>query len=356
MVERSDGESSSAGLLLVDDALFDEHRARGYHPERPERLSAARRAVQLAEGQGVELVRLAPRDATPEELGRVHSSAYIEELDTQQGLFGALDDDTFLGPRSVAAAYRAAGGALALTDALLAEQGPRVGLALVRPPGHHARPSRGMGFCLLNNVALAAAHARARGVGKVAIVDWDVHHGNGTQEAFFADPSVLFVSLHQYPFYPGTGAATEVGQGEGTGFNVNLPLSSNATDATYQAAFERVVLPVVEQFAPELLLVSAGFDAHARDPLAGMAVTAHGFELMARGLAKLATASAAGRIGLFLEGGYDLEGLESSLASTLSAICGDAAPPDAPPGAPVSSRHGLEIERARHTLSAHWKL
>jgi acetoin utilization deacetylase AcuC-like enzyme len=351
---------SSRRLFLVDDPLFDEHRARGYHPERPERLLAARHAISHSEGAGITFQRLAPRDASAAEIGRVHTEQYVDVLEAKQGLFGALDEDTFLGPRSVAAAYRAAGGALSLVDAILdGKQGVRRGLAIVRPPGHHARPDRGMGFCLLNNVALAAAHARARGIERVAIVDWDVHHGNGTQEAFFSDPNVLFVSLHQYPFYPGTGGSAEVGQGAGTGFNVNIPLSANAGDPTYGAAFERLVLPVLEQYAPELVLVSAGFDAHARDPLAGMAVTSEGFRAMAKAISQIADSTAGGRMGLLLEGGYDLEGLESSLLATVAAIVGDDAPlpPEqtAPSNAPLSSRHGLELERTRRDLAPYWK-
>ncbi|MBL8740580.1 MAG: histone deacetylase [Myxococcales bacterium] len=347
---------SARHLFLVDDPLFDEHRARGYHPERPERLLAARHAISHTEQAGVRFERLAPRDATATEVARVHDDAYVDVLEAKQGLFGALDEDTFLGPRSVAAAYRAAGGALALVDAILdGAPGSQRGVAIVRPPGHHARPDRGMGFCLLNNVALAAAHARSRGIGKVAIVDWDVHHGNGTQEAFFRDPNVLFVSLHQYPFYPGTGASSELGAGEGTGFNINVPLSADAGDSTYRAAFERIVLPVLEQYAPELVLVSAGFDAHARDPLAGMAVTSEGFRAMATSIGRIADKTAGGRVGVFLEGGYDLEGIESSLGATLEAL---TAPPQTAPesSAPYSTRHGFELERARRDLANHWKL
>ncbi len=354
-----------AGLFLVDDTLFDEHRARGYHPERPERLVAARHAAHECEARGVSLHRLRPRDATTDEIARVHAASYVEALDRADGLFGALDDDTYFGPRSVAAATRAAGGALSLVDAILdAEDGaPRSGIALVRPPGHHARPDGGMGFCLLNNVALAAAHARARGVERVAIVDWDVHHGNGTQDAFYRDPHVLFVSLHQYPFYPGTGGADEIGEGDGKGRTVNVPLSANATLTTYRAAFERVVLPVLHAFAPELLLVSAGFDAHARDPLAGMALDAAAFRWLASAVQSVADASAQGRVGVLLEGGYDLEGLESSLEATLD-VFGRAAPltpedrgpRDAPSEPPLSQRHGLEIERARRLLAPYWRL
>jgi acetoin utilization deacetylase AcuC-like enzyme len=276
-------------------------------------------------------------------------------LERNNGLFAALDDDTYLTPRSVAAAYRAAGGSLALVDALLGPAELNKGLALLRPPGHHARPDRGMGFCLLNNVALAARHARARGIERVAIVDWDVHHGNGTQEAFIDDPNVLFVSLHQYPFYPGTGRASEVGTGEGKGFTVNVPLSADASDVTYRSAFEQVVLPVVGRFEPELILVSAGFDAHARDPLAGMTVSAAGFGWMARELSKLADATAKGRMALFLEGGYDLEGLETSLEAAVSAMLGLESWEEGTKQ-PLASSHALEIAETRSLLKSEWRL
>jgi acetoin utilization deacetylase AcuC-like enzyme len=351
-------------VFVVDDPLFDEHRARGYHPERPERLLAARHAVRVfgteeAPGlEGTTVSMLPPRDATQDEVARVHTGRYVELLEQNDGLFSALDDDTYLGPRSVAAAFRAAGGAIGLTDALLDAPAGATGIALLRPPGHHARPDRGMGFCLLNNVALAASHALSRGVRRVAVVDWDVHHGNGTQDAFYTDPRVLFVSLHQAPFYPGTGTTAEIGEGEGKGFNLNVPLSAGAGDAVYAAAFDRLVLPVVDQFAPELVLVSAGFDAHVRDPLAGMMLTASGFGRMATALRGLADKHAGGRIGLILEGGYDLEGLESSLRAALEAAAAPASPSAeaVEEAAPLSVRQAHEIERAAHAAQPYWKL
>jgi acetoin utilization deacetylase AcuC-like enzyme len=346
---------SAPQFLLVDDPLFDEHRPRGYHPERPERLGAARESIRQVSGSGSVFSHLAPRDATNDDIALVHDAAYVAVLDGYAGLFGQLDEDTYLGPRSVAAAYRAAGGAIAMVDGILAEEGPRRGVALVRPPGHHARPSTGMGFCLVNNVAVAAAHARRRGVSRVAIVDWDVHHGNGTQEVFWKDPNVLFVSLHQYPFYPGSGGVEDVGEGEGRGFTINVPLSQGATDASYVAAFDRIVVPVLDQFAPELVLVSAGFDAHARDPLAGMSVTARGFAAMAERLGRVAETHAQGRIGALLEGGYDLAGLRESLTASLEAFGGAAAPVEADAG-PRSQRHDQDIARAQAALARYWKL
>jgi acetoin utilization deacetylase AcuC-like enzyme len=311
---------------LVDDVRFDAHAlgAPGplaYHPERPERLVAARAAIARGD---VDWQRVEAREATTEELGRVHDLGYLEALDRRRGDAGYLDPDTYIAPRSVEAARLAAGGAVALVDKLIDTDVTR-GVALVRPPGHHARADQAMGFCLLNSVAVAAAHATARGLGRVLVVDWDVHHGNGTQEMFWRSPEVLYVSLHQFPFYPGTGAAEETGERDGKGFTVNVPLSAGGGDEVYRSAFERAVLPVAYEFAPELVLISAGFDASARDPLAQMRVSPEAFGWMGRALRKVADASAGGRIALVLEGGYDLVGLESGLAAAITGVvCGEA--------------------------------
>lgn len=311
-------------LHLVDDTLFDEHRAPHPHPERPERLGAARRAAARAtETRGSTLVRLAPRDATDDELGRAHTAAYVEELGTLAGKHLFVDPDTFVSPRSVEAARRAAGGAVGLVETLLAgRDGAPRGAALLRPPGHHATPDRAMGFCLVNNVAVAAHHALHRGLRRVAIVDFDVHHGNGTQDVFWDDPRVLFVSLHQAPLYPGTGAVDELGSGDARGATMNVPLPSGATDDVYRAAFDELVVPTLDAFAPELVLVSAGFDAHARDPLAGMLLSDAAYGDMVHALVGVAERSAEGRLGLLLEGGYDLDAVEAALASALTAMLG----------------------------------
>jgi acetoin utilization deacetylase AcuC-like enzyme len=336
-------------IAVVSDPIFLDHRTPEGHPERPERLGAAISALESAK-LGMKRGALAPRDATVEEIARVHSASYVEALTRADGKRGYLDGDTFCSERSVQAARRAAGGALSLVDSLLSGQA-RVALGLVRPPGHHARPNAAMGFCLLNNVAIAAAHARANGCDRVAIVDFDVHHGNGTQEMFYDDPSVLYVSLHQYPFYPGTGAADEVGEGEGEGATLNVPLSAGAGDAVYRAAFDRIVVPAIEGFDPDLLLVSAGFDAHCDDPLAAMRVTEGGYAMMARRLVQAMPRGAAGRVALLLEGGYGLPGLEASLRATLEALDspGDQAESSGDP--PPSAVHEAELRRAQAVLA-----
>ena len=337
-------------LALVDDPVFCEHVAPAGHPERAERLHAARAAIAHAE-LDLRRVDLATRSATDDELVRVHAQQYLHTLGQAAGRSGYFDEDTFYSASSVAAARAGAGAALVITDALLDERAD-FGLALVRPPGHHARASGAMGFCLLNNVAIAAAHARARGVERVAIVDFDVHHGNGTQEMFYADPSVLYVSLHQSPLYPGTGAVEERGSGEGRGYTVNVPLSAGATDAVYGAAIERIVAPVLETYQPGLLLFSAGFDAHQRDPLAQMDMTDAGFQTLVRRTLSALTPGV--RVGLMLEGGYDLLGLGQSLSATLEGL--SAGPLRETPAERLWDAHERDLAGAAAAATELWKL
>jgi acetoin utilization deacetylase AcuC-like enzyme len=346
--------SRMPSVLLVDDDLFLEHRAREPHPESPERLLAARRAVDgLRETVAFEAVPA--RDASNDELARVHTPAYLEALGQWAGRFGALDADTFVSPSSIAASRRAAGGALAIAEALTRGHSS-LGVGLLRPPGHHARPGSAMGFCLLNNAAVAAAHARALGAERVLVLDWDVHHGNGTEEIFYADPGVLYVSLHQAPYYPGSGAAADLGAGDGRGYNVNLPLSAGADDAVYLAAFEGVIGPIIEAYRPSLAIVSAGFDAHVRDPLGGMELTDLGYAALARRLK--ASLPEGCPIGVLLEGGYDLAGLEGALAASLQVLAGGPLPENVPTSraANVSPTYAREISRSREALSPYWSV
>ncbi|MDQ3033435.1 MAG: histone deacetylase [Myxococcota bacterium] len=313
---------AGSGFAIVDDACFDAHRAPRRHPECPERLEAARRGLKRALG-GRERLVIEARTATVEEVLRVHSAAHLDALDRTLGdRFDMIDADTYVAPGTREAAWRAAGGAAELARALVEGRAQR-GFALLRPPGHHAEPDRAMGFCLLNNVAIAAAAALDAGARRVAIVDWDVHHGNGTQAAFESDPRVLFVSLHQWPLYPGTGAPGEIGHGAGAGTNANLAMPPGAGTTEYAAAFRSAVLPLVEGFAPDLVLVSAGYDAHAADPLSSMRLDAESYAAMATAIVEVSERLGHGRVGFVLEGGYDLTAIEQSVEATVRAACGE---------------------------------
>jgi acetoin utilization deacetylase AcuC-like enzyme len=339
-------------VCLADDHLFDRHISPPGHPERPERLTAARQGV-MDSAAAPSAESLDARDATLDEMARAHTPEYVDRLSQITGKSGHLDADTFYSPRSFEAARRATGAALALTDALTLGKAD-YGFALVRPPGHHARPAESMGFCLLNHVAVAARHALTRGARRVVIVDWDVHHGNGTEEIFAQVPEVLYISLHQSPQYPGTGAARDTGVGAGRGFTVNVPLAAGADNAVYRAAFERIVLPIIEQYSPDLTLVSAGYDAHRRDPLGGMQLDGAGYAWMTRGLIETARKGPSHRIGFLLEGGYDLQGMRESVRATLDALIEpeDALPPEGNP----EGVHAAEIAAAERAQSAFWRL
>jgi acetoin utilization deacetylase AcuC-like enzyme len=306
-------------LTFVSSPRFARHTPPPGHPERPERAEVFDVVAAGWRGQGGTV--LEPRPATRDELVRVHTPAHLDRIEQTRGRAAMLDSDTFTSPESADLAALAAGAALAALDTVCE---PRTGdalsaaIAAVRPPGHHAEADRAMGFCLYNNIAVAAAAALARGFERVAIVDFDVHHGNGTQHSFERDPRVLFISTHQYPFYPGTGAAEETGRGEGAGFTVNVPMEAGATGGDYADVFDEVVVPVLDAFAPQLLLVSAGFDADARDPLAHMRLTPAGFAYLASTLASAARRHSDGRLLAVTEGGYDL----AALREGLDAVCG----------------------------------
>ncbi|MBI3931945.1 MAG: histone deacetylase [Acidobacteria bacterium] len=334
---------------VYDHPLFREHDSGADHPERAARLDAVRRGLQGAGLDGRTRL-LEPRPCTREELLRVHTPEHVALVASTRGRTHRFDPDTQAGPRSYEAALLAAGAVVDAVDRVLDGDLDRAFCA-VRPPGHHAGRDTAMGFCLFNNVAVAAAHACVRGLGRVAVVDWDVHHGNGTQAIFWDDPRVLYLSSHQYPFYPGSGALDEVGEGAGRGFTVNLPLPGGLGDAEYARLYRTLVLPVVRAFDPELLLVSAGFDPHADDPLAGMAVTARGFAELAAVCVEAAQGAARGRIVVGLEGGYDLEGLASSAAAVVGQLAGD--PPPEPLGSVAGAVERL-IEVYRRRLEACW--
>ena len=362
--------------LLFSHPACDRHATGHGHPERPQRLSAVRRAIAAAGLRDV-LEEVTPESVDRDLLETVHTRGYVMEVEALSRRGGGwLDPDTPVGAASWTAALHAAGAAQRAAEALCAGPACRAFVA-VRPPGHHALPSGGMGFCLFNNAAVAAAAARRAGRERVLILDWDVHHGNGTQAIFWRDGSVLLASLHQEYWYPGTGVLEEVGEGPGEGFTVNLPLPAGTGDGGYGEAIEEVVLPLAAAFRPDFVVISAGYDAHYADPLGGMVVTAAGFGRLTRLIDEAARAADAPVLAV-LEGGYDLEALGESVVATLEVLTGRpaarppavqvrigaaadlapwkspgsaVAPTEAPPTA-VRAR----LRAARRLLLNHWRI
>ena len=310
---------------VVVDRRYRDHQGPQGHPERPDRLSSVERAVAAHREH---LTPVAARPASDEEILRVHGADHLARI--AQAVRHAplnLDPDTYVSRASLEVARLAAGGAIDLAREV-ARGRLQTGLAAVRPPGHHAEAGRAMGFCLFNNVAIAARALQAEdGLERILILDWDVHHGNGTQHSFEDDPSVLYASTHQFPYYPGTGAAGEVGQGRGTGFTLNIPLPAGCGDEIYTGVLQRLLVPVTEQFRPELILVSCGFDAHVDDPLAAMQVTGAGFHAMATIVRALAESLCGGRVAFVLEGGYAASSLYEGTRALLSVLTAAEAPP-----------------------------
>lgn len=308
-----------SGFVYHPDYL--KHDMGAGHPESPERLRAIVSRLK-ASGVLAQTVQMDPVVAPAEWITQVHAHAYVKELKARVPASGrvSLDPDTSLSPGSLPAAYLAAGGALAACDAIMAERVDNAFCA-VRPPGHHAERDRAMGFCLFNNVAIAARYLQRRhGIERVLIVDWDVHHGNGTQHVFYDDPSVLFFSTHQYPHYPGTGQAAERGQGKGEGMTINVPMEAGEGDEAYREVFERVLVPAADVFKPDFVVISAGFDGHRDDPLASMRLTEDGYETLSRIVIGIARRHSQGRILSCLEGGYHLRALSTSVERHLMAL------------------------------------
>ncbi|MEW6366527.1 MAG: histone deacetylase [Acidobacteriota bacterium] len=311
---------------ILWDRVFLEHDTGSGHPERPERLKAIKEGLDSFKA-GAELIYVKPREATEAEMLRVHTRHHLGMLAETEGTdHFFLDGDTPTSRHSFRVARMAAGGSIELVKAVLDSE-VSTGFAFPRPPGHHAEAEGAMGFCLINNVAVAAAWASAeRGLKRVAIVDFDVHHGNGTQHIFYDRREILYISSHRFPFYPGTGSAGEVGKGPGLGFTVNVPLPGGCGDPTFELVYDRIICPILEQYAPELVLVSAGFDIYKDDPLGGMDVSAAGFGMLGAKLRRAAEARPGGKIVFVLEGGYSLDGLRQGTLAVLDALSAAQAP------------------------------
>ncbi len=348
---------------IFRDPICLKHSNAPAHPERPERLLALNAMLDHS-SYSDSLVHLPARDATVEELTWIHEPSYIESIQaTAHRRHTYLDPDTGANSHTLRAALRSAGAGLGAVEAVLTSVVPSA-FVLTRPPGHHAERDRAMGFCIFNNAALAAEYAvRRHGLGRVAVVDWDVHHGNGTQKIFYTRKDLLYISLHQYPHYPGTGSVEETGADAGVGFTMNIPLRQGQGDEAYRALFDDLVCPVLSEYRPQLVLVSAGFDAHADDPLAGMKLTEAAYARMTRAIL---AASGGAPLVLLLEGGYNLGALAGGAAAVISALAladpaGPAGPPEPtgcsqPEGPSEPDRYLMSVEkRVRDALSASWR-
>jgi len=340
-----------ATALVFSDPSCEQHLNFAAGVEAPERLAAALGGVEEARGAGLP-VEYRPSEAAPwRALEAVHELVYLERLTALSAKGGGtLDPDTAMGPGSLEAARAASGAAMAAAEAALSGA---TSFAVVRPPGHHAGPDYAMGFCLLNHAAVAAAHARHLGVERVAVLDWDVHHGNGTQDVFYRRDDVLYLSAHRAaPFYPGTGEAREVGKGDaGEGFTANVALPGGSGEDLYAAAFSGLFLPALREFRPRLLIISAGYDAHFADPLGGMRLTEGSFGRFAALLANLCREVGAPPPALVLEGGYDLAALAGGVAATLGGLA-EERPPDLPDlGGGVPG----PVAEAREALAPFWE-
>ncbi len=327
-------------LLLAHPSSLHHDTGAG-HPERPDRIRAIERALEERDWLGYERCE-APR-ADLAQLLAVHPREHVEAVRELSEREGAFDLDTPLSEGSYQAALHAAGGACALVEALMSGE-ERVGFSALRPPGHHAEPDRGMGFCLFANVAVAARHALdSLGAERVLVLDWDVHHGNGTNRIFHASREVLFASIHQYPFYPGTGALEDAGSGDGEGFSLNLPVPGGAGEDVFCALVEHVVLPAARAFGPDLVLISAGFDAHEDDPVGGCRLATGSFAELTRQVLSLGTP-----VGAVLEGGYDLDALAGGVATTMATLAEGGEPGRHPPDDVT--------ERALRQVGRYWAL
>ncbi len=343
--------------VVFYDPLYLEHDNGFGHPERPERLVASLEMMKKT-GLSEKVEMISPRDATIEEVSLVHPMNYIDRVKKMAEAGGGwMDADTAVSPDSFAAALRSAGAGLEGLERMFSGDA-RNAFGLVRPPGHHATANRGMGFCIFNNNAVTSRYAMENfDISRIFILDWDAHHGNGLEAIFYEDNRVLYVSLHQYPHYPGTGSYREVGDGAGEGYNVNFPFPAFTGEDAYLAAFDQVILPIARQYEPELVLISAGYDGHFNDPLCSMLLTATSYSEMASRLVDFAQEFCQGRLLASLEGGYNLLGIAASINNTIAVMAGDGTrvveETDSFTREPTQG--GLEIiEATRQAMSAYW--
>jgi acetoin utilization deacetylase AcuC-like enzyme len=335
-------------MLIISSPRFAQHVPPPGHPERPERAHVFDAVASRWKEKGGRVAE--PGRVSTDELALVHDSSYLERIEELAGRPAMLDADTFVSPESIPVASFAAGAAVQAAAHALDAQEPA--FALVRPPGHHAERDRAMGFCLYNNIAVAAAAMQARGLQRIAIVDIDVHHGNGTQAMFYSRPDVLYISTHQYPFYPGTGAVDETGASDGRGFTVNVPMEAGCTDADFALVHRELIAPVLDEFRPQLTLVSAGYDAHERDPLASMRMTTEGYASVVRRVRDVS--SRHGAIALVTEGGYELTALAACLEASFAALA--SASPQSLESAPAPAPRGERaLSAARAALKRFWR-
>jgi acetoin utilization deacetylase AcuC-like enzyme len=340
-------------IALLYDPLFLEHDP-GEHPENPGRLAAIAKGIHDS-GWASRVLMPAARDASVDDLTLVHDRQHVESMrDLAVRGGGWVDSDTFVGQRSYDVAVRAAGAGLTALDLVMSGEASGA-FCIPRPPGHHATPSRAMGFCIFNNVAIAAAKALQQGLERVAIIDIDVHHGNGTQDAFYEDGRVLYCSVHQYPHYPGTGHWREAGRGDGTGSTVNTPMPAGAGDEEYRQVWGSVFKPVLRRFQPQLILVSIGFDAHWADQLAGMQLSISGYAQLMGRIVELANDIGDGRVIFELEGGYDYGALASGVIAGLNVLSGEHEVEDpmgpAPHYRPIDISPIIDACRTLHNLA-----
>jgi acetoin utilization deacetylase AcuC-like enzyme len=313
---------------IVKDNRYLRHSAGFGHPESPERLAAIYEMLNNPL-MAWKFIEIEPREATHKEIETIHSPSYVEYIASTAGQSSVyLDPDTATSPESYEIAKLAVGGVCNAIDSVM-EKTVDNAFALVRPPGHHAEADSAAGFCIFNNIAIGAMHAILKHhLKKVLIVDWDLHHGNGTQHSFYNDPRILYFSTHQYPYYPGTGSLQEIGQGKAEGYTINVPLSVGAGDASFVKIFRKILQPVTLEFKPQLVLLSAGFDTYYQDPLGGMRVTANGFAALTRILMNIAESCCNGRFVVVLEGGYHLAGLTQSVKAVLEEMRDDTHYPE----------------------------